>query len=107
MIFTGIKEKVAIITGAGIGIGYAIAELLLKNGARAVLNELDEKVAENKLMSLKQKFPDSCSVFIGDAGDVQVVDRLVHFALEQYDRIDFVIPNAGINLFGDFFKFKP
>ncbi|MGB5361545.1 SDR family NAD(P)-dependent oxidoreductase [Eudoraea sp.] len=107
MIFTGIKEKVAIITGAGMGIGYAIAELLLKNGARAVLNELDEKVSENKLMSLKQKFPDSCSVFIGDAGDVQVVDRLVHFALEQYGRIDFVIPNAGITLFGDFFKFKP
>ena len=107
MIYTGIKEKVAIITGAGMGIGYAIAELLLKNDARVVLNEVDEKVAENTLISLKKKFPDSCSLFIGDAGDVEVIDRLVHFTLEQYGRIDFVIPNAGITLFGDFFKFKP
>jgi 3-oxoacyl-[acyl-carrier protein] reductase len=107
MIYTGIKEKVAIITGAGMGIGYAIAELLLKNGARVVLNEVDEKVAENTLIRLKKKFPDSCSLFIGDAGDVEVIDSLVHFTLEQYGRIDFVIPNAGITLFGDFFKFKP
>ncbi|MGB5205397.1 SDR family NAD(P)-dependent oxidoreductase [Eudoraea sp.] len=107
MIYTGIKGKVAIITGAGMGIGYAIAELLLKNGARVVLNEVDEKVAENTLIRLKKKFPDSCSLFIGDAGDVAVIDSLVHFTLEQYGRIDFVIPNAGITLFGDFFKFKP
>ena len=107
MIYTGIKEKVAIITGAGMGIGYAIAELLLKNSARVVLNDVDNKVAENALISLEKKFPDRCSVFVGDAGDVEVIDRLIHFTLERYGRIDFVIPNAGITLFGDFFKFKP
>lgn len=107
MIYTGIKEKVAIITGAGMGIGYAIAELLLKNSARVVLNDVDNKVAENALISLEKNFPDRCSVFVGDAGDVEVIDRLIHFTLERYGRIDFVIPNAGITLFGDFFKFKP
>lgn len=107
MIYTGIKEKVAIITGAGMGIGYAIAELLLKNGARVVLNDVDEKLAENTLISLEKKFPGRCSVFVGDAADVEVIDRLILFTLEQYGRIDFVIPNAGITLFGDFFKFKP
>ena len=107
MIYTGIKEKVAIITGAGMGIGYAIAELLLKNSARVVLNDVDNKVAEKALISLEKKFPDRCSVFVGDAGDVEVIDRLIHFTLERYGRIDFVIPNAGITLFGDFFKFKP
>lgn len=107
MIYTGIKEKVAIITGAGMGIGYAIAELLLKNGASVVLNDIDEMVVENTLRSLEKKFPDNCSVFVGDAADIGVIDRLILFTLEQYARIDFVIPNAGITLFGDFFKFKP
>jgi 3-oxoacyl-[acyl-carrier protein] reductase len=107
MIYNGIEEKVAIITGAGMGIGYAIAELLLKNGARVVLNDVDKKVVENALVSLEKKFPDKCSVFVGDAADIEVIDRLVLFTLKQYNRIDFVIPNAGITLFGDFFKFKP
>jgi len=107
MIYTGIKDKVAIITGAGMGIGYAIAQLLLKNGARVVLNDVDEKVVENALISLEKEFPDNCSVFVGDAGDVKIINRLVKFTLERYNRIDFVIPNAGITLFGDFFKFKP
>ena len=102
MIYAGIKEKVAIITGAGMGIGYAIAELLLKNGAKVVLNEVDKKVVENTLISLEKKFPDSCSVFVGDAGDVEVIDKLILFTLEKFARIDFVIPNAGITLFGDF-----
>ena len=46
MIYNGIKDKVAIITGAGMGIGNAIAKLLLQNGARVVMNYVDEKIAE-------------------------------------------------------------
>jgi glucose 1-dehydrogenase len=107
MNYSGIEGKVAIITGAGMGIGYAIAELLLKNGARVVLNEVDEKVAANALSGLEKKFPDTCSVFVGDAGDIEVIEHMVQFTLKKHSRIDFVIPNAGITLFGDFFNFKP
>jgi len=107
MIYDGIKDKVAIITGAGMGIGYAIAELLLENGARVVLNDVDEKMAEEALVRLEKKFPDKCSVFIGDAADIEVIEKLVLFTLTLYKGIDFVIPNAGITLFGDFFRFKP
>jgi NAD(P)-dependent dehydrogenase (short-subunit alcohol dehydrogenase family) len=46
MIYNGIEDKVAIITGAGMGIGYAIAELLLKNGACVVINDVDKEVVE-------------------------------------------------------------
>lgn len=107
MIYDGIKEKVAIITGAGMGIGYAIATLLLKNGAKVVVNDLDKKEVKNTFADLEKKFQDSCSLFVGDAGDVEVIDKLVQFTMEKYGRIDFVIPNAGITLFGDFFKFTP
>lgn len=107
MNYSGIEGRVAIITGAGRGIGFAIAELLLKNGVRAVLNDSDEKVAATKLSALENKFPDTCSVFVGDAGDIEVIEQMVQFTLNQYNRIDFVIPNAGITLFGDFFRFKP
>jgi len=89
------------------GIGYAIAELLLKNGARVVVNDLDKKAVKSSFAGLEKKFPDRCSLFVGDAGDMEVIDKLVQFTIEKYGQIDFVIPNAGITLFGDFFKFTP
>lgn len=107
MIYTGIKDKVAIITGAGTGIGFAIASLLLENGANVVLNDLDNEVTEKATKTLDAKYSGQCLPFSGDAGNIEVIDGLVQYTLEHFGRIDFVVPNAGITLFGDFFEFSP
>ena len=105
--YTGIKDKVTIITGAGTGIGFAIASLLLENGANVVLNDLDKSVAEKAASDLDSKFSGRCLPFYGDAGEIKVIDELISYTLEHFGKIDFVIPNAGITLFGDFFEFSP
>ena len=105
--YTGIKDKVAIITGAGTGIGFAIASLLLENGAKVVLNDLDKAVSEKAALQLNSQAPGQCLAYSGDAGEIDVIEALVSFTLENFGKINFVIPNAGITLFGDFFEFRP
>ncbi|HMB62031.1 MAG TPA: SDR family oxidoreductase [Eudoraea sp.] len=105
--YSGIKGKVAIVTGAGTGIGYAIVALLLEAGAKVVMNDIDPDVAEKAASALDHSFPGACLAYPGDAGDIAVIDGLISFTLRNFERIDFVIPNAGITLFGDFFNFTP
>lgn len=107
MQYSGITNKVAIITGAAEGIGFAIVSLLLRAGAKVVLNDIDSQKALDATARLNKEYPNSCSTFPGDAGDVEHINALVDFTLEQYGRLDFIVPNAGITLFGDFLEFTP
>jgi 3-oxoacyl-[acyl-carrier protein] reductase len=107
MQYSGLKNKVAIITGAGEGIGYAIAQLLLKSGANVILNDLDEERANLAASQLDRKYPGSCLSFWGDAGDVGTINKMVDFTLSHFGKINFVVPNAGITLFGNFLEFTP
>lgn len=107
MHYSGLKDKVAIITGAGEGIGYAISELLLKAGANVVLNDVDEERANKAAATLDKLHPGSCLSFWGDAGDISTIDKMVDFTLGNFGKINFIVPNAGITLFGDFLEFTP
>ncbi|MEX0289852.1 MAG: SDR family NAD(P)-dependent oxidoreductase [Flavobacteriaceae bacterium] len=101
------QQKVAIVTGAGTGIGYAIAEKLLARGSRVVLNDLNKELAEKAAATLNGNGAENCLAFAGDAGDIEVINALIKFTLEHFGSIHYVIPNAGITVFGDFFKFTP
>ncbi len=109
MKYSGIDGKVAIITGAGRGIGYSIAQMLLKAGAKVVLNDIVPEIAENAVTSLLSQadLKNTCLAFPGDAGNVEVIDKMVDFTISKFGQVDFVVPNAGITLFGDFFDFTP
>ncbi|SHI47633.1 SDR family NAD(P)-dependent oxidoreductase [Pseudozobellia thermophila] len=107
MAYSGIKDKTAIVTGAGEGIGRAIAEALTRQGANVVLNDIDTALCERSAHEIDQSHKGRCLPFAGDAGNVGFIDKMVGFALSQFGKIDFVIPNAGITLFGDFLKFTP
>lgn len=102
--YSGIKDKVAIVTGAGEGIGYATVKLLLKAGAKVVLNDIDEEKAQVAVSELKNN---SCIALSGDAGSIDFINELVDYTIEHFGKVDFVIPNAAITIFGSFLECSP
>jgi glucose 1-dehydrogenase len=100
------KDKVAIVTGAGQGIGLEICKQLSQQGAKVILNDLDEQLASDAAESI-QKNGGSCVAIAGDASKSDVISRLVSAAVDRHLKLDIVIANAGITLFGDFFDYKP
>jgi len=102
-IFTG---KVAIITGAGQGIGFEIARQLCLQGASVVLNDKDAKMAESAAARI-QKESGICLGLAGDAADPAFIQKLTDTAVEKFGGLHIAIANAGITLFGDFFTYPP
>jgi glucose 1-dehydrogenase len=101
------QEKVAIITGAGSGIGYEIAKQLVEEGASVILNDLDPKVAQQAAENLDKKGSGRCTAKAGDASQVDFCYEMVDKAVSEFGKIDIIVANAGITLFGNFFDFTP
>lgn len=99
-------QKVAIVTGAGQGIGLEICRQLAAKGAKVLLNDVEALLAEEAAVSI-QKDHGVCIPIAGDAADVSFIQKMVEQAVKQFGRVDIVIANAGITLFGDFFEYKP
>lgn len=98
------EDKVAVVTGAGIGIGFEIAKQLALAGAAVVLNDIDAAVA-NKAVKNIQKEGGSCIAVVGDSSDLMIIQQMIDTAIEKFGRLDFAIANAGITTFGSFLDY--
>jgi 3-oxoacyl-[acyl-carrier protein] reductase len=86
--------KVALVTGSGRGIGQAIALKLAREGAKVVLNDIDEAPAAETVAAIKALGSDAIAV-VGDVTAKDFGDRFIKAALEHYGRIDIIVNNAG------------
>lgn len=100
------KNQVAIVTGAGQGIGLEICRRLTAEGAHVVLNDIEVSLAEEAAQKIRQE-KGNCIALGGDCGDVVFIERLVTETINTFGKVDIVIANAGITLFGDFFDYTP
>ena len=100
------KNKTAIVTGAGQGIGFEICRQLVAAGVHVVLNDIDPALAIAAEARLKEG-PGACKAIAGDAGTMECIQQMVNTAIEEFGALDIVIANAGITLFGDFFEYTP
>jgi len=100
-------NQVAIVTGAGEGIGYEISRQLCEQGASVLLNDINENRAKQAAQDIQAQTGSVCIGVGGDVADVDTVRGLVTQAIEQFGELDICICNAGLTLWGDFFEFKP
>jgi glucose 1-dehydrogenase len=98
------QDKVAIVTGAGQGIGFEICKTLASQGAAVVLNDIETALAQEAARKIHKDYG-PCIALAGDASDVKFVDHLASTAVEKFGRIDIGIANAGITLFGEFLDY--
>ena len=98
--------KVAIVTGAGQGIGLEISRKLARAGAKIVLNDLDERLATHAAINITNAGGD-CVAVAGDSSDLSIIGQLVNIAASKFGTLDIAIANAGITLYGDFFDYQP
>lgn len=101
------KNKAAIVTGAGQGIGFEICSNLAKEGTNVILNDLDEILADEAARRIIEQTGRNCLSLAGDSSDVKFIQRMVDTCVSEFGHLDIVIANAGITLFGDFFTYLP
>lgn len=119
---TKLAGKTAIVTGAGSGIGYAITEKYVAEGARVLAVDIGESSCR-----LEEELGDAVNVEIADVSDEDDVVRMVQSGIARFGRLDVLVNNAGvtgpvvrlhelsteeftrtigINFFGQFFTMK-
>jgi len=97
-----LDNKVAIITGGAQGIGYAIAERYLHDGAKVIIADINDEVgekAEKELLKLGAAKYVHCNV-----AEKLDVHNLVASAIDHFDHVDILVNNAGIIVGAEFLE---
>lgn len=92
-----LQNKVAIVTGASRGIGYAVASAFVKEGAKLALCGSRLASAEKAAQTLRALFPQAQILPLGvDVADGEAVHRAVAAVVEKWGRVDVLVNNAGV-----------
>src|SRR3954454_2242667 len=91
---TRLGGKVAVVTGAGSGIGRATALRFAAEGARVLVNDIDEAAAKETLASIEAAGGEAV-LAVGDVTDAATVDAVVDLAVSTFGRLDVLHNNAG------------
>jgi NAD(P)-dependent dehydrogenase (short-subunit alcohol dehydrogenase family) len=94
-----LKDKVAIVTGAGRGIGEAIAGRLCEEGATVVLSDIDVPAAQGVCNRLNNAGHQTLAVK-ANVGDKAEVDTMVKATIDKFGRVDILVNNAGMSVVG-------
>jgi NAD(P)-dependent dehydrogenase (short-subunit alcohol dehydrogenase family) len=92
-----LQNKVALVTGAGAGIGRAIAETFAREGAKVVVNDLNADTAKAVVDGINKAGGTAASVQADVSKEADAV-KIVKFTVDTYGSLDILVNNAGIEL---------
>jgi 3-oxoacyl-[acyl-carrier protein] reductase len=98
-----LKDKVAIVTGGGQGIGLGIAKKLAQEGCSIVISEINPQTCSKAVLEITELGTPVLGV-VGNISNNEDVLNLVNQAINKFQKIDILVNNAGVYPFVDFEK---
>ena len=104
---TNIENKVAFITGGSKGIGYGVAEVLMKEGMRVAITSRSQQAAEEAAAELNKIGKGKAFGIASDVRDLDSQKEAVNKTLEKFGQIDLLFANAGLGHFASIEDMTP
>ncbi len=95
-----IENKVALVTGGNKGIGFGIAEALVRNNVRVAITSRTQKAADEAVAQLNKIGKGEAIGIELDVRNVAAQQKVVSQVIKKWDRLDVLIANAGVGHFG-------
>lgn len=89
-----LEGKAAVITGSGRGIGRSVAKLFAQHGARVVINDLDEDVAQQVVTEIRSEGAQAVACH-GNVTAENFPEKMINTVIAQFGRLDIIVNNAG------------
>lgn len=87
-------KKIAVVTGGGSGLGFAIADKFIRQGIETIIVGRDME----KLSQAKEKLGEGAHAVSCDLSNLSSIPALVEDILKRFGQIDILVNNAGINM---------
>lgn len=97
------KGKVAIVTGAGKGVGRELSKRLLLQGTSVIAisrNEQDLKELDTETKMIQDSAESTLVTLAGDVSIEETAERAIHIVNERFSKVDILVNNAGIGVYG-------
>jgi len=94
------ENKVAIVTGGGMGLGQALCEALARRGSIVVVADIDDNAAKQVTSRIAQSGAQARAVQV-DVSRQEDVARLIATTVAEFGRLDYIFNNAAIFIGGD------
>ncbi|MEZ0611631.1 SDR family oxidoreductase [Fibrella sp. WM1] len=99
--------RTALVTGGSKGIGYGVAEMLIKEGVKVAITSRSQEAANKAAAKLNQLKDGYALGFAADVRDLASQQQVVDQLLGQWGRLDYVIANAGVGHFAPIQELTP